>query len=96
MGLSAFRKGDAKPGCAMRRMRCSRANWPVESLPLAKSPRGITRHLSPRVMRPVAPSVPLTRRSPRFAGEHEAVLATRNGKDFEGTGVIVIDPWMAI
>lgn len=27
---------------------------------------------------------------------HEAVLATRNGKDFEGTGVTVIDPWMAI
>jgi predicted nucleic acid-binding protein len=28
--------------------------------------------------------------------EHEAVLATRNGKDFEATGVTVIDPWMAI
>jgi predicted nucleic acid-binding protein len=28
--------------------------------------------------------------------QHEAVLATRNGKDFEETGVTVIDPWMAV
>jgi predicted nucleic acid-binding protein len=26
---------------------------------------------------------------------HDAVLATRNGKDFEATGVPIIDPWTA-
>jgi predicted nucleic acid-binding protein len=26
---------------------------------------------------------------------HDAVLATRNGKDFEATGVAIIDPWTA-
>jgi toxin FitB len=26
---------------------------------------------------------------------HDAALATRNGKDFEATGVAVIDPWSA-
>jgi predicted nucleic acid-binding protein len=28
--------------------------------------------------------------------DREAVLATRNGKDFEGTGVTVIDPWLIV
>jgi predicted nucleic acid-binding protein len=27
---------------------------------------------------------------------HDAALATRNGKDFEATGVPVIDPWTAV
>ena len=26
---------------------------------------------------------------------HEATLATRNGKDFDGTGIEVLDPWQA-